>query len=721
MAKEKQTRRMVAMALAAAVTISSVPVVAFADENNVIDIDVATEGETVTVTEKTEDIPNITVLLEEGKTTFVSSESSDEIRLEGDVPESEDDTDYDYTEITETDRTVTATMGTVETFQCNGENVEISDEIKTNLDALNPEWNSSKDHVKPPTTFEKYDSLEKLQEALETKPDGYDFLYTGHGEDSLYGVDYGLNGNIHDAGTSTQQFQMIDLSNPSVLNSVTDETLKESLDIHTGYCVDLNTPSQKGYWYEIENLEDADYYTNDAKNHIRAIVTNGYWGTVGSEKDENGNDIPKTGSLDAMKNMLKNAYTTDEETGESIRIFSDEEVESLTEGEALTATQMAIWKYGNHYGLEDNLGFTSTTLDTAIKHTDRGGWVEWIYSNNGIDDPYGEVKYTNELELNGKKMTDEQVVDAKNRINAVYNYLIGLSQTKEESNATDVITEDKIVELDSMSMTVGEKSDGYAENVDDDNSNDVYNVSLNFALVVEPNKDKDDLIVKVIRVANDSFGNIMTEEIAKARLSGDATNDEGFNSITFDEDTSSYTLSGLELAENSNCEFNLKLEGVQYLQQGVYIYSSEIRNDISSQTFVGIAEGYKTVDVGMKVDLNFDVKEGTITEKHYWKKTSNNDSDNDNSDNDNKDKHENKAENDNEGNRFSDDSNVDDDALDDDVYMEDIDDTVIEESFVNDAEDSIIAETGDSNHMIAGFAGMLAALSGLFMLRKKKI
>jgi len=53
--------------------------------------------------------------------------------------------------------------------------------------------------------------------------------------------------------------------------------------------------------------------------------------------------------------------------------------------------------------------------------------------------------------------------------------------------------------------------------------------------------------------------------------------------------------------------------------------------------------------------------------------------------------------------------------------MEDIDDTVIEESFVNDAEDSIIAETGDSNHMIAGFAGMLAALSGLFMLRKKKI
>ena len=33
---------------------------------------------------------------------------------------------------------------------------------------------------------------------------------------------------------------------------------------------------------------------------------------------------------------------------------------------------------------------------------------------------------------------------------------------------------------------------------------------------------------------------------------------------------------------------------------------------------------------------------------------------------------------------------------------------------------SVIAQTGDSNHMAAGFGGMFAALAGMFFLRKKK-
>ena len=35
-------------------------------------------------------------------------------------------------------------------------------------------------------------------------------------------------------------------------------------------------------------------------------------------------------------------------------------------------------------------------------------------------------------------------------------------------------------------------------------------------------------------------------------------------------------------------------------------------------------------------------------------------------------------------------------------------------------EEEVIAATGDSNHMTAGFGGMLAALAGMFMLRRKK-
>ena len=43
-----------------------------------------------------------------------------------------------------------------------------------------------------------------------------------------------------------------------------------------------------------------------------------------------------------------------------------------------------------------------------------------------------------------------------------------------------------------------------------------------------------------------------------------------------------------------------------------------------------------------------------------------------------------------------------------------------EEPMVLGEEEELIAATGDSNHMTAGFGGMLAALAGMFMLRRKK-
>ena len=39
---------------------------------------------------------------------------------------------------------------------------------------------------------------------------------------------------------------------------------------------------------------------------------------------------------------------------------------------------------------------------------------------------------------------------------------------------------------------------------------------------------------------------------------------------------------------------------------------------------------------------------------------------------------------------------------------------------IPDEEVPLVAKTGDSNHMTAGFGGMLAALAGMFMLRRKK-
>ena len=46
-------------------------------------------------------------------------------------------------------------------------------------------------------------------------------------------------------------------------------------------------------------------------------------------------------------------------------------------------------------------------------------------------------------------------------------------------------------------MTIGDKLSVFEENSDDNSENDIYEVSLNFALVVTPDADKDDLIVLV--------------------------------------------------------------------------------------------------------------------------------------------------------------------------------------------------------------------------------
>lgn len=859
MAKEKQTRRMIAMALAAAVTMSSVPVVAFAEEvggeggtavtNNADDSTTTTTGEgtmespkvTVTVTssetkttedggsvekvetktetnaadestgesvnskevktettetdvsgavtkttniqtdsttvdadgtttetdvtkeetkeydsdqkwestdgfeegietvtkENTENVPDVTVQLKEGETTSASSEVSDKVVVTG--PDTDKtDGEWDYTETTETTgREVTATMGNIETFKGDGEDVVVDENIETNLDAVNPEWNEEKEAVRAPIT--KFDSLEAYQEALKNKPDGYDFLYTGHGEDSFYGASWGFwNGSTSGYGTPVQQFQMTDLSDPSLFvdengefKNLEGEEWKKQLDIHTGYCVDVDTGSKSGYWYDIKNLEDAGYYkTEEAEDHIRAIALNGYWGTVGTQKDANGNDVlddggnpvPETGSLAAMQAMLKDAQANGDETTKNL--LKDVNIDGLTEGEALVATQMAIWKYGNPYepyteedGDRYEINFEANTLDMRI---DRGHWTDWVSSGTG-NDAYFYDSNTNEL-----GMTDEQIDVSLARINAVYEYLIGLSKTAEEAGTTEIITEEKVAKVDSLNMTVGEKVEGHEANADDNDDNDVYNVSLNFALVVEPDKAKDDLVVKVVRVADDGQGNITTEEVAKARLAGDATNDEGFDSVVYDAATGSYTLSGLELAENSGCEFNLKLEGAQYLEQGVYIYSSEIRNDVPSQTFVGIAEGYKQVDVGMKVDLEFDVKEGTIKEKRSWRKTWNDEPENEPGGG-RKDPETPKDPEDPKDPGDPGDPEDFEDISDNDVPLAGVDpeepvDIGDEEVplVAGEEEVSLIAQTGDSNHMAGAFGGMFAALAGMFCLRRKK-
>jgi len=371
------------------------------------------------------------------------------------------------------------------------------------------------------------------------------------------------------------------------------------------YCCDAQTDAVNGKWYSVSNLEDSEYYAPEAEDHIRSIAMNGYWGT---------SDIPeedgsyKLGSLESIKANLLQAIengeieryvqapvrdTTTEGAGK-IQVDEDgnpiyheepmdlmEIIANMTEGEALLATQAAIWSFAN--GSE---GATSG-IDGPIVIT-----PDW-YRNHQIG--YGKIE--------GEPLDDAAGV----RVAALYNWLINL-ETEEES--TVVVNDKNFVE--DMSITVHDKAEGYDDlNNDDNKDNDVYDTDLNFKLAFIPGEN-DDLLVQVSYT--DLDGNAVN---IVRRLAGENAVGQDYEDIKPDED-GSYVLKGLKLSENEDFAFDLRLEGTQYLENGVYVYAPVGGRDVS-QTFVGIAQGERNVDVSLGVTIKFDVDEDNhVVAERRW-------------------------------------------------------------------------------------------------------
>ena len=374
-------------------------------------------------------------------------------------------------------------------------------------------------------------------------------------------------------------------------------TTDRSDDFEVGglYCVDASTGIEQDLKYRRANLEDADYYSEDDIAHLRAIMTYGYtW--------DDDTDSGMT-NLQVIKDMIKDA----QENGspEVKELLKDMDVDNLTREQAATATGMAVWTFGNRFELEE------------------GEYVEYVSRDGNAQN--------------------------KARIETLYKYLCTL--TIEEPKETQIINEEKFI--DEFDMVIGGMVENNEANKDEDDTNDVYNVDVKFSLVVQPSADNDDLIVKVV----DDKGNV----VKTARIAGEQKENEDFEYAKTETDENGniyYVLEGLELAENSNTNFNLKLEGTQLLENGVYIFESQklskeeridqtiqlwkdygeleyaladlgsmeaVREYIGkkydddadgiyeSQNFIGKYQGEAEIGVSMKIDLSFNVEEGTVT------------------------------------------------------------------------------------------------------------
>ena len=341
----------------------------------------------------------------------------------------------------------------------------------------------------------------------------------------------------------------------------------------TAYCADFMTPTQGGYGYNIENLEDADYYSEEEAARIRSIAANGYWGTSENE-----------GSLEYMKQQLLAAG------------FSEEELASLNDGLALTATQMAIWTCSNKM---NGLKFVNAHYDKSGPDDGRGSGDGW--GPNALDQK-------NQSYNGGKVPTDKE--DDIELMFRIYDYLINLEGTEVTNKMNDtVITKDNAIE--NMSVTVIEKAEGHENNQDDNDENDAYVANLSFALVVEPTGDEKESL-KVTLITSDG------REIV-GRICGDMESD---NEVLLDKDENdNYWFRNIVLTEG-NQTFTLNLEGVQNLDKGVYLYSSEVRTEesesTSSQTLVGMASGERGFDVTLDLKFDLDVQDKVVVEEHIW-------------------------------------------------------------------------------------------------------
>lgn len=281
------------------------------------------EGQETTVSENKVDV---TVELVPGKTTTGSAGGSDPVTT-GDRKNGEDDRRYDETTITKTEKEVTAHTGKVEVSL--GDNETLVGELKPLetqiIDKYNDEGFVSERDLSKRFSYEnnpwKYIGKETEQ------PDGYDFKHAGVAQMSkwLTQMSNGTGGAFH--------------------HRLENESQGEQT-IFYAYCIDMANGAYQNHWYRIDNLEDAGYFDEDDADKIRAIVTNGYWGTA-SEQNEAGEET-SLGSLAKIKQDMKQAITdgdlaSGDLTAEEMELL----VDGLTEGLALNATQAAIWTYAN--------------------------------------------------------------------------------------------------------------------------------------------------------------------------------------------------------------------------------------------------------------------------------------------------------------------------------------------------------------------------------------
>ncbi len=221
--------------------------------------------------------------------------------------------------------------------------------------------------------------------------------------------------------------------------------LKKGNEVRYVYCVELNTATQEGSYYNQVKL-DANDNQNVApwKNadgtvaQIHSVAQNGFWGTADG-----------LGSLQAVKDLMS-------------RNGLAKEAEKLTEGMAVAATQLALWQFG-----ADGISFKDgSQVGSYLTYDDMAG---------------------------GAPSSED-----KNIIGSLRNLLISLANSTDNKGRAEVITKDSIT---GGSITVKEEVAPA-----DANGNKTYKTDIAFTLAVSTSSINGDLVLTLKDANGKSIG-----------------------------------------------------------------------------------------------------------------------------------------------------------------------------------------------------------------------
>ena len=318
------------------------------------------------------------------------------------------------------------------------------------------------------------------------------------------------------------------------------------------YCVDHVVPTTTAARYTLANIEDATHYDATTAGKIRAVAANGYWGGI--------EEVNQYGTLEKMKSMM-----------EASDQFNAAEVALLSPGVALSATQFALWELAN------------ANDDRQVVN------VQYIVKKR--------VAGYNGLSWNKLVLTPKSEIPCVDLIFKLSNYLTNLDPVGHiEMTTGNTVLSDKVI-LKEVDIDVLYKAVGHANNQDADKDNDAYVTNVTFDML--RTSEKDNLTAKIVDEEDHVY--------AIGRIAGALQ--EGEVQLTKNEN-GTYTFPGITLVENQETTYTVVVEGVQYLERNVYLYTAGDRE--TSQTLIGYDEGDFTVYVKSSVKKTFNLDDPSI-------------------------------------------------------------------------------------------------------------